>query len=110
MQERSKHPQASIYEIDAPFQELWESSGVKSAYLEWVNERIWKLVDNLYTYDPYEMLLDEYKASIQMLAYTTTELMAQFCAGGFRGVLTDKARFFSPSFGLVMIIKKRGLH
>jgi very-short-patch-repair endonuclease len=110
MQEQPKHPPAIIYEIDAPFQELWEASGVKNVYLEWVNERIWQLVDNLYAYDPYEITLAEYKASIQMLAYTTTELMAQFCAGGFRWISTDKARFLSPTVDLEIIIRNRALY
>lgn len=107
MQQSVKHPKAIIFEIDAPFHELWESSGVKDAYLEWVDERIYQLVDSLSGYDPYQVTLGEYKASIQMLAYTTTELMAQFCAGGFRWISTDKARFLSPTVDLETIIRDR---
>jgi very-short-patch-repair endonuclease len=110
MQKQSKHPKATIFDIDAPFQELWEASGVKDVYLDWVNERIWQLVDNLFTFDPYEITLEEYKASIQMLAYTTTELMAQFCAGGFRWISSDKARFLSPTVDLETIIRNRALY
>jgi very-short-patch-repair endonuclease len=110
MEEQAKHPKAVIFDINAPYQELWEASGVKDKYLDWVDERIWHLVDNLYTYDPYETALDEYKASIQMLAYTTTELMAQFCAGGFRWISTDKARFLSPTIDLETIIRNRALN
>lgn len=102
-----RQPKDTIFEINAPFQELWESSGVKDVYLEWVNERIYKLVDNLYSYDPYEITLVEYKAAIQELAYTTTELMAQLCAGGFRWISTDKARFLSPTVDLETIIRDR---
>lgn len=102
-----KHPRATIFEIDAPFHELWESSGVKDAYLDCVNERIYQLVDHLSGFDSYEMALEEYKTSIQMLAYTTTELMAQLCAGGFRWISTDKARFLSPTVDLEIIIRDR---
>ncbi|GAB4495634.1 MAG: hypothetical protein Fur0016_31870 [Anaerolineales bacterium] len=107
MESSIKHPRAIIYNIDAPFHILWESSGVKNAYLEWVDERIYQVVDSLSGYDPYESTLAEYKASIQMLAYTTTELMAQFCAGGFRWISTDKARFLSPTVDLEIIIRDR---
>lgn len=110
MQEQSKHPKAIIFDIDASFQELWEASGVKDVYLDWVNNRIWQLVDNLYTFDPYEITLEEYKASIQMLAYTTIELMTQFCAGGFRWISSDKARFLSPTVDLETIIRNRALY
>jgi hypothetical protein len=110
MQEHAKHPKAIIFEIDAPFQVLWESSGVKDVYLDWINDRISKLVDNLHTYDPYEITLAEYKAAIQELAYTTTELIAQFCAGGFRWISTDKARFLSPTVDLETIIRDRAFY
>jgi very-short-patch-repair endonuclease len=56
------------------------------------------------------MTLAEYKAAIQELAYTTTELMAQFCAGGFRWSSTDKARFLSPTVDLETIVRDRALH
>lgn len=108
--ENSRQPKAIIFDIDAPFQELWEASGVKEVYFDWVNDRIYKLVDNLYTYDPYEITLAQYKAAIQELSYTTTELMAQFCAGGFRWISTDKARFLSPTVDLETIIRERALH
>lgn len=109
MQERSKHSDAIIFEIDAPFQELWEASGVKDVYWDWVNQTINKLVDNLHTYDPYETTLAEYRAAVQGLAYTTTELMAQFCAAGYRWISTDKARFLSPTVDLETIIRERAV-
>lgn len=108
--ENSRQPKVIIFDIDAPFQELWEASGVKEVYFDWVNDRIYKLVDNLYTYDPYEITLTQYKAAIQELSYTTTELMAQFCAGGFRWISTDKARFLSPTVDLETIIRERALY
>jgi very-short-patch-repair endonuclease len=110
MTERSRKPKGIIFEIDSSFPEVWETSGVKDVYLEWVNDRINNLVDNLYTYDPDEMTLAEYRAAIQELAYTTTELMAQLCAGGFRWSSTDKARFLSPTVDLETIVRDRALH
>jgi hypothetical protein len=104
-----KQPRQTIFEINAPFEELWIISGVQEAYLDWVDDRIRQLVNNLYSYDPYEVSLPEYKSSIKMLAYTTTELMAQFCAGGFRWLSTDKARFLSPTVDLESIIRNRAL-
>lgn len=102
-----KHPRAIVFDIEKPFHELWSESGVQDAYLEWVDNRIHQLIDNLYTYDPDEITLEEYKASIEMLAYTTTELLAQFCAGGFRWLSSDKARFLSPTVDLETVIRDR---
>jgi len=102
-----KHLRAVIFDIDSPFDELWSNSGVKEAYLNWVEERIQELIKNLYSYNPGEIVLSEYTASIEMLAYTTTELMAQFCAGGFRWISTDKARFLSPTVDLEAVIRNR---
>jgi len=101
-----KHPWQVIYEIDKPFGVLWDESKVEETYLDWVNERIDELIENLYTYDPYQIAETEYKASVEMLAYTTTELLAQFCAGGFRWV-SDKARFLSPTVHLEGIVRDR---
>jgi very-short-patch-repair endonuclease len=102
-----KHPRQIIYEIDSTFEDLWQKSGVSEAYLVWVDERIDEIVRNLHAYDPDEMSISEYKSSIQVLAYTTTELIAQFCAGGFRWSSSDKARYLSPTVDLEKIIRKR---
>jgi len=102
-----KHPRTIVFDVDTPFHELWLESSVQDAYLEWVDNRINQLIDNLYTYNPDEITLAEYKASIEMLAYTTTELLAQFCAGGFRWLSSDKARFLSPTVDLETVIRDR---
>ena len=104
-----KHPRNVIYDIDKPFQELWLESGVEDAYLAWVDERIYQLVDNLHKYDPYEITEREFRASLEMLSYTTTELLAQFCAGGFRWELSDKARFLSPTVDLEAAVRDRAM-
>lgn len=109
----SKRPQSPTFEVKTQFQGIWESSGVKEVYLEWINSKINQIVDNLCSYDPddiydpYELSPEDYQDSLEMLAYTTTELMAQFCAGGFSWLSTDKARFLSPTVDLVSIIKDR---
>jgi very-short-patch-repair endonuclease len=95
----------TIWEINKPFEALWKDSGVESAYLELAKDRIYELVRNLNAYDPEIMHFSEYKASIEMLAYTTTELLAQLCSGGFRWNTSDKARFLSPTVNLESIVR-----
>jgi very-short-patch-repair endonuclease len=88
---------------------IWYPSETEKVYRDLINDRIDNLIENLYTYDPYTITLEEYKASIEMLAYTTTELLAKLCAGGFRWISSDKARFLSPTVDLVTIIRNRVL-
>ena len=105
MQQLSTRPPTTIiFKINKPFHDHWEASGVKDAYFELVNEKINQLVKNLNAYDPYSVTLRDYEESIQMLSFTTTELIAQFCAGGFRWMSTDKARFLSPIVDVESII------
>jgi very-short-patch-repair endonuclease len=94
-----------IWEINKPFEELWIDSGVELTYLDLIKDRIHELARNLNAYDPDVMQYSEFKASIVMLAYTTTELLAQLCSGGFRWNATDKARFLSPTVNLESIIR-----
>jgi very-short-patch-repair endonuclease len=110
MQQLSTRPPTTIiFKINKPFHDHWEASGVKDAYFELVNEKINQLVKNLNAYDPYSVTLRDYEESIQMLSFTTTELIAQFCAGGFRWMSTDKARFLSPIVDVESIIRNRAL-
>ena len=105
----TRHPTTTIFEIDEPFRDHWKKSGVESTYFELVNDKINQLVKNLNAYDPYSSTLQDYEESIQMLSFTTTELIAQFCAGGFRWISTDKARFLSPIVDVETIIRNRAL-
>jgi len=66
---------AIFYEIDEDFESLWQKSRVEEIYLDLVKDRINAIIDNLNNYDPELVLLREHKASLEMLAYTTTEVL-----------------------------------
>ena len=52
------------------FESQWIQSGVQGSFLQAVRDRIEAIVKNLHNYDPVYTLLDEYKASIEMLSFT----------------------------------------
>lgn len=102
-----KRIRQSFDKIDDNFDALWQRSGVEEAYTKIVNEHLNTIAENLNAYNPDTTLLVEFKASLEMLAYTTTELLAQFCSGGFRWQLSDKDRFLSQTVDIEAVVRKR---
>jgi very-short-patch-repair endonuclease len=87
----------------------WRESDVGQRYIKRLDERLDALVDCMSQYrfggDRFE--LEEYKASLEIMAYTITEMLAQMCAGGVRWLGSDKARFLSPTIDFASIVTRR---
>ncbi len=94
--------------VETRYESMWQASRVDYYYVERVKQQIDQLVKHLSYYDSNWNSFEEneYEASIEMLAYTTTEMLAQLCAGGMNWTLTDKARFLSPTVDFETTIKK----
>jgi very-short-patch-repair endonuclease len=95
--------------LNQEYEQLWQNSQVEQTYLALVNERFDLLASHLHSYNSELSDLSEFKASLEMLAYTTTELLAQLASGGMRWISTDKARFLSPTIDIESIIRSRAL-
>ncbi len=95
--------------LSQQYEQLWQQVGVEDKYIALVNERFDLLVNHLSSYNSEIDDLGEFKAGLEMLAYTTTELLAQLASGGMRWILSDKARFLSPTINVESIIKNRVL-
>lgn len=89
------------------YERIWSESQVESRYLASVAQAIRRLASAAEYYNPNWDSYDrrEFRESIEGMAYTVTELLAQFCSGGKRWLITDKARFLSPTVSVAGIIK-----
>jgi len=97
-------------EIKQGYESLWRQSGVEERHLAWVEDRINSLINHLRPYDPdRDDSPTDLKDSIEMLAYTTTEILAQLCAGGMTWLTSDKPRFLAPTVDLETIVRERVL-
>ena len=96
-------------EKQAKFEDMWYRSGVEATYISVVDGQLNQLVENLNYTPDWEEYIDqqEFEASIEMLAYTTTECLAQLCAGGVSWAWTDKARFLSPTVDFESMVRRR---
>ena len=94
--------------MQTQYEARWEKSGVAGRYIPVIHERLDKIVHEIRKYDLEGDSSDQrdFEAGLESLAYTTTEQLAQLCAGGQNWIGSDKARFLSPTVDFVAIVKQ----
>jgi very-short-patch-repair endonuclease len=94
--------------MQTQYEARWEKSGVAGRYIPVIRERLDKIVHEIRKYDLEGDSSDQrdFEAGLESLAYTTTEQLAQLCAGGQNWIGSDKTRFLSPTVDFVAIVKQ----